>query len=442
MKRFSALIISFLMIFSLSGCSIGQGGIDGLLTAPKLTEEQSEIHEALIRSVGSDISLKYPKSGENRSAFVVENIDNEPTDEAIVFYQYNDPENDTGTVMVEILDQNSKGEWQAVFEFPGAGPVVDQIGIKNLGYDDKPSIIIGYSTLNLEDKQFQIYSYSEGQMSSIYTDKYSIMHIIDLNGEGHNDIITISTDDETGKSTASLLRSVSGKIVAVDSVSMASGTSAYVSSAIGKTADGSSALFVDSTRSTGVIQTEVISYSYKKLQNPMATFSKKLMLKTARPSQYLSMDIDNDSVIEIPETVTAAGYEKYDKSNEDKQYFTIWKVYNDSYSLEKKYTGYYKISDGYAFMFPDNWQDKVTVKIDKETEETVFYKFNKSLAESNEELLRLNVIDVDDIGKYNEQGYRTVSSSNQIAYIAKISNTNDELGVNFDTIKSNLYLTD
>ena len=292
MKRLSVMIISFLMISGLCGCSIGQSGIEGMLSAPKLTEEQSEIHQALIQHVGNDISLKYPKSGGNRSAFVVENIDSEPTDEAIVFFQYNDPENDTGTVMVEILDQNSNGDWKAVYEFPGAGPVVDQININNLGHDDKPSIIIGYSTLNLEEKQFQRYSYNEGQMSSIYTDKYSIMHIIDLAGDGHNDIITVSTDNDTGKSTASLLRSESGKIVSVDSIAMTSGTSAYVSSSIGKTADGSSALFVDATKSTGVIQTEVVSYSYEKLQNPMVTFSNKLMKQTSRPSQYLSSDID------------------------------------------------------------------------------------------------------------------------------------------------------
>lgn len=441
MKRFFAIIISFLMIFVSSGCSIGQGGIDGLLSAPKLTEEQSEIHEALIKNVGNDISLKYPKSGEYRSAFVVENIDNEPTDEAIVFFQYNDPGNDTGTVMVEILDRNSNGDWQSVFEFPGAGPVVDKIEIKKLGYDERPSIIIGYSTLNLEDKQFQIYSYDEGQISSIYTDKYSIMHIIDLNGEDHDDIITVSTDTETGKSTASLLRSDNGKIVLVDSIAMTSGTNAYVSSVIGKTADGSSALFVDSTKSTGIIQTEVVSYSYKKLQNPMVTFSDKLMNKTSRPSQYLSMDIDKDSVVEIPETEAAPGYEELNDSDGDKQYLTTWKVYNDSYSLMDKYTGYYKISDGYAFMFPKNWKNKVTVKIDEISGEAVFYEFGESLSESKRELLRLNVVDIDEISEYTNQGYKIVSLSDQIVYIAKISNSDDKLGIDIDIVKENLYLT-
>lgn len=442
MKRLSVMIISFLMISGLCGCSIGQSGIDGLLSAPKLTEEQSEIHQALIQHVGNDISLKYPKSGGNRSAFVVENIDSEPTEEAIVFFQYNDPENDTGTVMVEILDQNSNGDWKAVYEFPGAGPVVDQININNLGHDDKPSIIIGYSTLNLEEKQFQIYSYNEGQMSSIYTDEYSIMHIIDLAGDGHNDIITVSTDAETGKSTASLLRSESGKIVSVDSIAMTSGTSAYVSSAIGKTADGSSALFVDATKSTGVIQTEVVSYSYKKLQNPMVTFSNKLMKQTSRPSQYLSSDIDGDSVVEIPETQAAPGYEEYNDSDSNKQYLTTWKVYKDSYSLRDKYTGYYKISDGYAFMFPKDWKNKVTVKIDEASGEAVFYKYGKTLNKSNTELLRINVVDSNKIGEYINNGYKSVRVSDQITYIVKISNSDDELGIDFDSVKNNLYLTD
>lgn len=442
MKKLPVLIVLLLLVFSLSGCAIGQGGIDGLLSAPKLTEEQAEIHEALTQHVGNKITLKYPKSGANRSAFVVANIDNEPTDEAIVFFQYTNPEDDTGTVMVEILDQNADGDWEAVYEFPGEGPVVDQIEIKDLGYDDKPSIIIGYSTLNLEDKQFQIYNYNEGQLSSIYTDKYSIMHVIDLDGKGHNDIITISTDTDTGKSTASLLRSDNGKIVSVDKIAMTSGTNAYVSSVIGKTADGSSALFVDATKSTGIIQTEVVSYSYEKLQNPMVTFSNKLMKKTARPSKYVSIDIDKDTVIEIPETEAAPGYEDYDDSNSDKLYLTTWNVYKDSYSLEEKYVGFYKISDGYAFMFPDSWKGKVTVKIDQTTGETVFYKFDGSLNDSDDELLRLNVVDNYDISEYDKQGYSAVKFSDQIAYIAKMSDAVEGLEIDFDTIKNNLYLVD
>ena len=65
----------------MTGCSALNFSVEGLINAPKLTSEQSEIHQALIESVGSNITLKYPKNGEYRSAYVIANIDDEPTDE-------------------------------------------------------------------------------------------------------------------------------------------------------------------------------------------------------------------------------------------------------------------------------------------------------------------------------------------------------------------------
>ena len=59
---------AILSIAALTGC---QATIENLLTAPKLTQEQSEIYQALINSSGSSIKLKYPRGGEYRSAFVL-----------------------------------------------------------------------------------------------------------------------------------------------------------------------------------------------------------------------------------------------------------------------------------------------------------------------------------------------------------------------------------
>ena len=61
----------------LSGCSFGTFSVDTLLTPPKLSQEQQEIHQCLIESVGNDITLKYPSSGDNRSAFVL-SLDMQP----------------------------------------------------------------------------------------------------------------------------------------------------------------------------------------------------------------------------------------------------------------------------------------------------------------------------------------------------------------------------
>ena len=42
--------------------------VDNLLSPPRLTAEQEEIYQVLQNSAGSQISLKYPKSGERLSA--------------------------------------------------------------------------------------------------------------------------------------------------------------------------------------------------------------------------------------------------------------------------------------------------------------------------------------------------------------------------------------
>ena len=93
----------------MTGCSALNFSVEGLINAPKLTSEQSEIHQALIESVGSNITLKYPKNGEYRSAYVIANIDDEPTDEAMVFYEYTSNGSEEDGLRVNILDKDEDG---------------------------------------------------------------------------------------------------------------------------------------------------------------------------------------------------------------------------------------------------------------------------------------------------------------------------------------------
>ena len=59
--------------------------------------------------MGSNITLKYPKNGEYRSAYVIANIDDEPTDEAMVFYEYTSNGSEEDGLRVNILDKDEDG---------------------------------------------------------------------------------------------------------------------------------------------------------------------------------------------------------------------------------------------------------------------------------------------------------------------------------------------
>ena len=109
----------------LSGCSFTNVGIDGFFPH-KLSKEQSEIHDSLIEIVGKNIQIKYPLSGDERSAFVIRNLDDEKSDEAIVFYKKTNTTASESTIRINILDQIN-GKWQSVYDSHQVGEEVDNV---------------------------------------------------------------------------------------------------------------------------------------------------------------------------------------------------------------------------------------------------------------------------------------------------------------------------
>ena len=60
-----------LLAVSLAGCASPLAAdVEGLLDAPRLSDRQYEIHQALREQMGQEVKLKYPQSGSYRSAFV------------------------------------------------------------------------------------------------------------------------------------------------------------------------------------------------------------------------------------------------------------------------------------------------------------------------------------------------------------------------------------
>ena len=119
------LILSSALTLALTACTFSTS-IDSLLSPPTLSEQQREIYQALTDKVGTKVSLKYPKSGSYLSAFVIADIDDEPTDEAIVFYERNGITADEISLRINILDQRD-GKWTSVYDSPANGTEVEKV---------------------------------------------------------------------------------------------------------------------------------------------------------------------------------------------------------------------------------------------------------------------------------------------------------------------------
>lgn len=425
----------------LTGCgSVSSFGVDGLLEAPKLTGEQTAIHETLISSVGKNIMLKYPKNGDNRSAFVITNIDSENSDEALVFYERSNASSGEGGIRVNVLDKDSDGNWESVYDLAGSGTDVDRISVSTLGQNGVKNIIVGYLTMNMNEKYLQISTYDRKAFDPVkYQDTYSIMEIFDIDKDGYNEIVTVLNNSADASSSASVIQSQGQDIEKTDSVAMAPDTVTVSNSTVGLVDEETPGLFVDCLKSNGNLQTEIIYYKYGKLQNPMLQIPDQLLEKTVRPAGYFSVDIDGDNIVEIPSAELMPGHESL--PDEEKLYLTSWWSYNDYYTLEKEYTGYYSIAGEYAMMFPKRWQGAVTAMTDTATGEAVFYKYDGNIDGYMPELMRIAVCPRNQRQDYIFDGYRIIGSKGQLDYMVKLpTNRKEPLILTTDEVEHNFFV--
>lgn len=165
-------------ILLLSGCSPIQMDVEELMSPPKLTAEQAEIDSALKQALGENVKLKYPKSGDFRSAFVFHDIDGDGEEEAIVFYQL-----DSSTTWLTVMDRTD-GQWRSTYSSSGLGDDVDFISFANVTDPQREDIVIGWSGESQGDNKVSLYTYEDGRLRSMFKDSYQQLVIVPSDEEG------------------------------------------------------------------------------------------------------------------------------------------------------------------------------------------------------------------------------------------------------------------
>ncbi len=420
-NRILKAIAALMTAFILSGCS-SSASVDMLLTPPKLSEEQSAVYDALVKSVGRDIRLQYPRSGDYRSAFVFADIDSEPDNEAIVFYEKTGEIENGANIRVNIIDRRD-GKWTSVYDHAGIGTEIDRILFSQLGGKDKTSIIIGYTLLSGE-KSVRIYGYENGMLVSEYSDDYSTMFITDLERDEKDELVLIRPNNQLKKASVGLVSAdEDGRISETANVALNESTTDFVNIASGYVGTGTPAIFIDGL-SGGRLTTEIIYSVNGQLRNPLYLGESAMIEQTRRQAGYPCTDIDLDGIIEIPTLSFFPGYTETTPGI--KLYSVEWNVL-DNYSITKKYSSYYNIAEGYCFILPSRWDGGVvTAKPDSVTGEIVFYKYRIDLNNSTTELMRIAAVTAEETPALLDDGYMLVKSNNNTNYLVKCPDISDE----------------
>lgn len=416
MKTLKLLIFPLLTL--LTGCAFSSS-IDNLMSPPKLSVEQEQIYNALTNATGTSISLKYPKSGKYLSAFIIEDIDGDGGDEAVVFYEKNSIALEENTLRINILDQ-SDGKWRSVCDTPAKGAEIEKVMISELGSDDRTNLIIGSSLINRSEKNVSIYSYIDGNIEETFSESYSFIDVTDLDRDDENEFLLLSGASSGGTATAEAYKLNDDGMYYQYSCRLSGSFTEFDSLNYGQIDEERTGLYIDAVTGTGLIQTDIIYMDDKGLKKIFSAPEESMA--TVRPAGCTSFDIDGDGILEIPVQTIAAGYEEVSESEQMK--FTEWFFVGRNNKLEKKYSSYYSINDGYIFVFPEKWKNNVTVKRDSINDEIVFCSYENG--ETGRELLRIYfATDQPSIEDRISNGYMFLQTKGDSAYLAFIPVQND-----------------
>lgn len=412
-------LLIFPLLLMLTGCAFSSG-IDNLMSPPRLSVEQEQIYNALTNATGTSISLKYPKSGKYLSAFIIEDIDGDGGNEAVVFYEKNSIALEENTLRINILD-SSDGKWRSVCDTPAKGAEIEKVIISELGSNQRTNLIIGSSLINRSEKNVSIYSYVDGNIEETFSESYSFIDVTDLDKDDENEFLLLSGASSGGTATAEAYKLNEDGIYYKYSRKLSGSFTEFDSLNYGRIDGERTGLYIDAVMGTGLIQTDIIYMDNDGLKKVFSTSDESLF--TVRPAGCTSFDIDGDGIIEIPVQTIASGYEEVSESEQMK--FTDWFFVGVNNSLEKKYSSYYSINDGYIFVFPDRWNNRVTIRRDSINDEIVFCSYEDGKA--GRELLRIYfATDQPSIEDRLSNGYMLLQTKGDSAYLAYIPIQNDD----------------
>lgn len=382
--------IAFLAVccLLLSACSSFQPNLTDLMQSPKLTEEQAEIYEALTNAADvSDVQLKYPKSGDYRSAFVMFDLDADGEDEALVFY--NMP-SWGGNVRIMVLD-HQQDEWVSVYDAVGEGTDVTEVDFQVLTASGRHCVLIGWEQGTSENTSISVYDYTGGQLRVLYESEYSQMLIEDLDQDGTKEILLgiFKASSKTG--AIRLINDTEDGLQSASRVVMDSTITGFLGIEIGRLAQNQIAVFVDAYTSSTQIVTEIMVYTDDGKLRSLSSHYGGLDRPLLREVPVRCEDINGDGILEIP--VSLVEYSEEEREEDNRKNLLQYLYLSNPEELERLgeadsaensqagsvtftfspvWTGFVNLDYGFRFQFPEEWIGQVNVVKESDRNEWVF----------------------------------------------------------------------
>lgn len=366
-KRLIAAVLAMVICVMISGCDIRKDN-DDMVSPPELTGEMSPIANALYESVGIECDLKYPSSGDRRSAIVLEDINGDGVFEAFAFYSTS--EDEMTTMHINTICQID-GEWESVVDQTIVAIGVELVDFCDLNNDGTLEILIGWEVNGNSEKQLSVFTFENNMLTQLVSQAYTDFMCCDLDDNGTSEIFVHLLNAAEKINKAILYNYGENGMAQTAGCAMDQNVKSSAKPVLATLSNGQKAIYIDEIKGVGAV-TEVLYISRGELVNPMLdTVNSLENISTLRAAALSTQDINGDGVLEIP----VASDLPNAANSDEKLYYTNWCSFNGEKLTVKAITVVNTV-DGYYLSVPNNMVGAIAVLKDIENHERTFYRYN------------------------------------------------------------------
>lgn len=445
--RIKAACCAAAALFLLSGCDFVPADPSDLIQPPKLTSEQQAIETALEKSVKGKFTLQYPQEGDYRSSFILKNLDSDGEQEAIAFYR---PDSENAGTHIQILDK-VKGVWQKMTDISGEGNgnEVELIDFGDFNGDGKTDLAIGWTQFtSVNDLSLTVYSDTGKGYTKIYSNTFTKMKVLDMTGDGRQDILLLKQDATAKKTVVQLVSERGGMLTDVSTRPLDNTVSSYAGLYTTKVDGAGNGVLIDGYKGAHSMITELVYWKNGALHAPFYDAFRGVTTATLRDTPLTCRDMDGDGTYEIPFAVELAGYEKKDYA--EKLWLVRWCAYKNSPSprdmFSKKLSCVFNSVGHYYFIFPDGpWDSEVTIERRNSDADWIFRQWDPVKRQSGRMLFEIRTLASAD-GTLLIKGrspYTLLSQNDNVTYLLMMGQkqgNNDPLYLSQDEIRKDFRI--
>ena len=350
-NRLRISLITLLLSLLFSGCFALDS--DDFYSLPKRSKEYSDLQNAVETAMRGG-SYSAPVSGANRQALQHADLDGDGQEEVLVFCKL-DGERPLKVLVLKRIEES----YRLICTLEGDGTAFDSVQYAQI--DGEPGMeILLCRRIGEQVQQFlSVYTLRNDTAAELMSSGYHAFTTPDLDGDMLTDIFLLRANSEGPRAFAELYRFRDGELRKDVEASLSTAADSVKRMLIGNVAQDIPAVFVASAYDENNLITDVFAMVDDHLDNISQNDESGQSAQTVRNYYVYSTDIDNNGVIEMPNTIPLeplAG----DPTSEG-QYRIVWYNLAVDGTRTDRLTTYHNFAEGWFLYLPEAWCENLSV---------------------------------------------------------------------------------